>query len=152
MSSDPQTVFSGLHALVDRAEGARLFTITVLDRKAKLARRAYTSHPAEYPTSGVKPMDVDGWSERVIGKGETFIANTTDGFRPFFPDHELINRLGCHSAMNVPVIVDGEVIGTVNVLDAENHFTPERVSRIKALIEGVKPELVQAMRDTPMTA
>ncbi|MBB4066207.1 GAF domain-containing protein [Gellertiella hungarica] len=152
MSSDPQTVFADLHRTIDAAVGARLFTVTVLDRKAKLARRAYTSHPAEYPTSGVKPMLVDGWSEKVIDRGETFIANTTDGFSPYFPDHPLINSLGCHSAMNLPVIEEGEVIGTVNLLDIEQHFTPERVERIRSLVEENKPALVRAMRDTPMTA
>lgn len=152
MSSDPQSVFASLHTLIDKAVGARLFTVTVLDRKAKLARRAYTSHPVEYPTSGVKPMRSDGWSELVIDGGKTFVANTTDGFSPYFSDHPLINELGCHSAMNLPVTESGEVIGTVNVLDVEQHFTPERVARIEALVAENKPALIKAMRETPMTA
>lgn len=152
MTIDPQSAFSDLHARVDAAVGARLFTITVLDRKARLARRAYTSHPAEYPTSGVKPMRDDGWSEQVIDRGETFVANTTSGFSPYFSDHPLINELGCHSAMNLPVKEEGEVIGTVNVLDVEQHFTPERVRRIEALVDERKADLISAMRNTPMTA
>ena len=32
--------------------GARLFTVTVHDPTARLFRRAYTSHPADYPVSG----------------------------------------------------------------------------------------------------
>ncbi len=152
MSFDPQTVFAALHHTIDQAVGARLFTITVLDRKARLARRAYTSHPTEYPVSGVKPMRDDGWSEQVIDRGETFIANTTSGFSPYFADHALINELGCHSAMNLPVTDGGEVIGTVNMLDVEAHFTPERVARIEALVTEHKADLVRAMRETPMTA
>lgn len=152
MHSDPQSVFSDLHKRVDAAVGARLFTVTVLDRKAGLARRAYTSHPAEYPTSGVKPMRGDGWSEQVIDRGETFVANTTAGFSPYFSDHPLINELGCHAAMNLPVSDGGQVIGTINVLDVENHFTPERVERIQAIVAEAGTTLVKAMRDTPMTA
>lgn len=152
MSLDPLGVFANLHDAADRAAGARLFTVTVLDREAELARRAYTSHPAEYPTSGVKPMRHDGWSEIVILKGQSFVANTTDGFSPFFADYPLINQLGCHSAMNIPVSDGEKVVGTVNILDAENHFTPERVARLEALVEEHRPALLQAMRDTPMNA
>ena len=66
--------FAALHAAADAACGARLFTVTVLDRRAGLARRAYTSHPAEYPASGTKPLRSDAWSDQVIGRAEPFVA------------------------------------------------------------------------------
>ena len=38
----PDDTFAALHRAADAACGARLFTVTVLDRKAGLARRAYS--------------------------------------------------------------------------------------------------------------
>jgi len=45
-----------------------------------------------------------------------------------FPDHELIQSLGCESCLNLPIVVGGIVIGTLNCLDEAGHYTPERVA------------------------
>lgn len=150
--TDPNTVYAALHEAARAAAGARLFTITALDRKAGLARRAYTSHPEAYPATGTKPMRSDAWSDQVIGRGESFVANTTPEFAIYFNDHALINELGCHSALNMPVSVDGLVIGTVNVLDAEGHFTPERVATLQELVAAHRDALALAIAATPMGA
>jgi hypothetical protein len=147
----PDAVFSALHAEARSLTGARLFTTTVLDRKRGLARRAYTSHPVEYPASGTKPMRNDAWSDLVIGAGRSFVANTTADFAIYFTDHALINALGCHSAMNIPVADDsGLVVGTVNILDAEGHFTPERVAALESLVARRRGDLLAAMALVPM--
>lgn len=142
--------FAALHHAAEAACGARLFTITVLDRKAGLARRAYTSHPVDYPATGTKPMRNDGWTDQVIGAGRSFVANTTAEFSPYFSDHPLINALGCHSAMNIPVSENGLVVGTVNILDAEGHFTPERVALLEALVADHRASLLAAFAQVPM--
>jgi GAF domain-containing protein len=138
-------VFADLHRTADALCGARLFTVTVLDRAAGLSRRAYTSHPREYPTSGTKPMRVDAWTCQVIDEGRSFVANTTAGFAPFFADHALINALGCQAAMNIPVLNAKLVVGTVNVLDAEGHFTPARIAALEALVAQRGVQLLAAM-------
>lgn len=142
--------FADLHDAC-AALGTKLFTVTVHDPEAHLFRRAYTSHPIDYPTSGTKPMVEDDWSRRVIGEGKSFVANTTAGFAPFFPDYELINALGCHSAMNIPVKRrDRQVVGTVNLLAETNHFTPEKVAAYETLVDEHTPALLQAIAATPL--
>lgn len=143
--------FAALHRAADAACGARLFTVTVLDRKAGLARRAYTSHPVDYPATGTKPLRDDAWSDQVIGAGESFVANSTAEFAIYFSDHALINALGCESAMNIPVADDdGLVVGTVNILDAAGHFTPERISTLEWLVKSHRPDLLAAFSTVPM--
>ncbi|MCV2863947.1 GAF domain-containing protein [Albidovulum sediminicola] len=134
--------FAALHA--DCAPlGARLFTLTVHDPKARLFRRAYSSHPEDYPVSGTKPMGDDAWTRHVVDGGQSFIANTTAEFAPLFPDHAQINALGCHAALNIPVFDGaGAVVGTVNILDAEGHFTPARVAAFEALVARHRPALL----------
>jgi GAF domain-containing protein len=142
--------FSALHRAAEATCGARLFTVTVLDRKAGLARRAYSSHPVDYPVTGTKPMRDDPWSDLVIGEHKSFVANSTPEFALYFSDHALINALGCHSALNIPVVDAGQVLGTVNILDAEGHFTPDRVATLEALVQTHHAALLAAFAQVPM--
>lgn len=135
---------------LDQATGVRLFTVTVCDPAAGLVRRAYSSMPADYPVSGTKPMQEDGWSDIVMRDGKSFVANTTPEFAAWFPDHEQINGLGCQSAMNIPVKKDGQVIATVNLLDGEGYFTPIRVMTFEALVAAHHDELLEAIAQVPM--
>jgi transcriptional regulator with GAF, ATPase, and Fis domain len=139
-------IFRALHRAADAACGARLFTVTVLDRDAGLARRAYTSHPEEYPVSGTKPMRSDAWTDQVIDGGKSFVANTTAEFAPYFKDHPLINALGCQAALNIPVSDGTRVIGTVNILDREGHFDEDRVARLEGLVAEHRSQVVAAMK------
>lgn len=148
--STPDGVFSAFHADAQALGGARLLTITVLDHAAGLARRAYSSHPDAYPASGTKPMRNDAWTDLVLDQKRSFVANSTPEFAVFFADHALINALGCEAAMNIPVTDGGAVVGTVNILDAAGHFSPDRVAGFEALIAERRAELVAAMRRVPM--
>lgn len=139
----PDATFAALAA----EAGVRLFTITVQDPAARVVRRAYSSHPVDYPVSGTKPLTYDDdWSRQVLVGKKSFVANTADGFRHLFSDHALINSLGCRSAMNIPVLRDdGEVAGTVNLLDVEGFFTAETAARMEALVARRHAALLAAM-------
>lgn len=146
MTTDAQAVFAALHSSLSTVVSIKLFTVTAHDRQAGLARRVYTSHPVEYPVTGTKPMTTDDWSKHVIDDKQTFVANRTAEFSPYFGDHALINSLGCQSAVNIPVIDGSQVIATVNLLDVENHFTPDRVAALNALVARHLPDLLTALR------
>lgn len=146
MPQPDDRAFADLHRAVDQAVGIRLFTVSVLDRTAGVARRAYSSHPVAYPVTGTKPMEEDGWSRIVIDGRKTFVANSTAEFARYFGDHALINALGCQSAVNIPVSDDDMVVATVNLLDVEGYFTPDRMARIEALVAAHRPALLAAIR------
>lgn len=129
----PNAVFSALEAEVQERIGAKLFTVMTLDREAGLARRHYSNMPEAYPISGDKPMQENAWSQQVIDKHETFVANSIEEIASVFPDHELIRSLGCESCINIPIIFKGTVIGTLNCLDRADHFSPERVAKADTL-------------------
>ena len=116
------------------ALGTRLFTVTVLDLPRDVARRAYTSHPVEYPVSGTKPLTRDGWNDHCIIGQKTFVANTTPEFAKYFFDHALITSLGLGSCINIPAVANGHVLGTVNLLAEEHHFTPEKLTAYETLV------------------
>ena len=125
--------WQALHGLFDAAIGAKLFTVTTVDLDKAEARRLYTSDAAAYPVSGAKPVTVDPWYELVIVGHKSFVANTLDEIAGHFPDHALIGSLGCGSVINLPVLLAGQVVATVNCLDVEQHYTAERVATAESL-------------------
>lgn len=139
------TAFTDLHARC-MALGTRLFTVTTVDEAAGMARRLYTSHPVEYPVSGTKPMEKDGWYDHTVAGKRTFVANTPPEFAKYFFDHALIVSLGLGSCINVPVVERGRVLGTVNILAEAGHFTPEKLAAYEALVAEASPALVAELR------
>jgi GAF domain-containing protein len=126
--------FAALQALTQATVGAKLFTYMTVDMEAEVARRAYTSDPANYPTSGTKPIRYDSWFDIVHKQRQYFVANTIADIAKVFPDYELIDSLGCQSVVNMPVVIGGELVGTVNMLDVDGYYTPERVQMIREII------------------
>lgn len=123
------------------ALGTRLFTVTAHDFDAMLFRRLCSSHPVEYPATGTKPMEQDAWFDLCITRGQTFVANTPDAFAALFFDHALITSMGLGSAVNIPVLAGGIVVGTVNLLAEEGHFTANRLAAYHAIVARHAPAL-----------
>lgn len=130
----PDTAFTELCALAQSLVGAKLFTITTVDEKAGVARRQFSNMPDAYRVSGTKPLTDDAWSRHVLQGSNIFVGNTIAALAEVFSDHPLIASLGCQSAINVPIVVAGEVLGTINCLDVAGHYTPARI----AAAEGLK--------------
>ena len=112
--------------------GHKLFTVMTVDMGAGLARRAFSDHPLEYPVSGAKPIHRDSWFDIVHGQRRSFVANTLDDIAKVFPDFELIGSLGCGSVLNLPIILEGELAATINILNAEHYYTVERVGELES--------------------
>lgn len=126
-----EAALAALHELTRALGPARLFTVTLSDMAAGLARRAYSSDAAAYPVSGTKPINRDGFFHRVHVERQTYVNNDITTDREHFTDHELIAALGCGAALNMPVVLGGMVRGTVNILDATDSYPPEVVARIE---------------------
>ena len=125
------------------ALGTRLFTITTHDLTHDLFRRAYTSHPVEYPAHGTKPLTRDAWYDLCITRAQPFVANTAAEFATVFFDHALITSMGLGSAANLPLRAhDGTVPATVNLLAEPHHFTPDRLAAYTALVARHRPALL----------
>lgn len=129
-----EAAFAALQTLTEATVGVKLFTYMTVDMENELARRAYTSDAASYPTSGTKPIHYDAWFDIVHKQHAYFVANTIEDIAKVFPDYELINSLGCQSVVNMPVILGGELVGTVNMLHEKDFYTPERVAEIKSVL------------------
>lgn len=129
---DSASAWQALCELSRAVVGHRLFTVMTVDMTAGLARRAFSDHPVEYPVSGTKPIHRDAWFDIVHGQKRCFVANTIEDIAAVFPDHELIASLGCGSVLNLPVVLRGDLVATINILDEPHHYTPQRVVEAEA--------------------
>lgn len=120
----PDPLFRSLETELGQLIGHKLFTIMVLDYERGVAQRLYTSAPEAYPVQGRKPLrDLTDWGKQVIEAKQAFMGLTREVIRQTFSDHETIEALGCGAIINLPVRYDDRVLGAVNILHEENHFT-----------------------------
>jgi len=126
--------WAALETLTKTLVGARLFTVMTVDIEAMLARRAYTDDPVAYPTSGTKPVVIDDWFVTMRTKRALYVANDIRDVADHFPDLDLILSLGCGSVVNLPIILGDDLVATMNILDVEGHYTPDRVALIEAAL------------------
>ena len=129
-ATHPAEGFAALMDLAQERVGMRLFTVMRVDMAEGLARRAFTSHPEDYPASGIKPIRRNAWFA-TMERGEIFVAPRVQDHPDQFPDHELIARLGCGAVANLPVHAGGRLIGAANLLDAEGRWTDADAARLR---------------------
>ena len=127
----PDECWKALQNLTAAVAGFKLFTVMTVDLTNEVARRAYSSHPVDYPVSGTKPIHYDSWFEIVHKQHRIFVANTIADIAKVFPDHEKIWSLGCGSVVNLPVIIEGQLAATINMLQEEHYYNPARVELIE---------------------
>lgn len=131
--AQPDAIFDALRALTDEMVGVKLFTVMTHDSAKGVAQRIYSNMPDAYPVSGTKPANETDWSRQVIKEKRTFVANDIEGIAKVFFDHELIKSLGCESVINVPIVIGGEVLGTINCLHEAGFYTPDKIEAAEAL-------------------
>lgn len=135
VAKGPDAAFSALQRLVQAVVGAKLFTVMQVDMAADVSRRSFSSDPVAYPVSGTKPVNYGPWFDLVHKQRAYYVANTIEDISKLLFDHELINSLGCQSIVNMPVFIGDEMLGAVNMLNVEGHFTDERVQTIRDVLE-----------------
>ena len=133
-ASTPEAAYTALCELTQKTVGAKLFTVMTVDMTAGLAQRVFTNDPESYPASGTKPIERNSWFEVVHDQHECFVANTIEQIAEVFSDHTLIASLGCESVVNLPIILNGTLAATVNILDERNYYTEERLGLVKQLL------------------
>lgn len=126
--NQPEKAFDALCQMAQKVVGAKLFTIMDNNPAEQLVSRLYSNMPDAYPVSGTKPAgETTPWFDTVINQKKTFTTNTYEGIVRVFDDHELIRSLGCAAVINVPIVIDGAVLGTLNLLHEEGFYTEDKV-------------------------
>lgn len=150
---DPkQAAFDALRQLAYDILDLKQFTIMTSDPVRGVASRIYSDDPIPYPVGGEKPIQDNLWTETVLKRQETFVGNSIEDLAEVFPDWEKIQGLGLESCLNLPIIIDGNVVGTLNCLNIAGHFTPGRIEAANQLkLPGATVFLLAAQKSGPQT-
>ena len=132
--SDPLETGAALHKLAEAVIGVKLFTLTAIEMPLMQVRRVYSSHPEVYAVLGTKPIVIDPWFEAMRTERRITAINSAAEMEGQFPDLATIRSLGCNASLSVPIMVGGELVGTINALDAEGRYDADAVARAADLI------------------
>ena len=121
-SAQPERTFAALDHALAAVVGHKLFTVLRYHEGTGESERLYTNQPVAYPIGGRKPLNPTPWSQLVLREQRPYHGRTHADIRAVFFDHELIASLGCGSVLNLPVVVDQRVLGTLNVLHEEQWY------------------------------
>ena len=134
-AADAGAAYGALHRLAEATVGVRLFTVMMVDMGAGLARRAYTSHPEAYPTSGTKPIHRNAWFE-TLERGETFVAQRGSSTIAEVVSRPRADRPASAAARSSTCrsCVAGRLVGSVNLLDAEGRYTAGILPPLRAAL------------------
>lgn len=112
-----EDAFKSIETALARTVGHRLFTVLIIDEARMLDRRIYSSDPLNYPCGGTKPLYVDNdFYRTVVTAGLSRYCRDKEECRRAFFDYDVIEALGCESAVNVPVRWNGVTLGSLNLL------------------------------------
>ncbi len=125
---DPtEPTFMALRQLAYDLPDLKQFTLMAFDQARGVAQRIYSDDPGPYPVGGAKPILPNAWTETVLVRHETHMGNSIKDLATVFRDREKIQSLGLASCLNLPIVVGGHVVGTLNFLSVAGHFTADRV-------------------------
>ena len=127
----PEAFFKAIDKALAEVVGHKLFTLLYVAPDGKRVKRLYTNMPKEYPVGGYKEIKSTPWHKRVVEEGRAWVGHDAKDIEWAFFDHELILSLGCESAMNVPVVYAGRMLGTMNLLDEKGHYAETDVAKVE---------------------
>lgn len=143
-AGQPKFFYHALDAALDRHVGHKL--LTLLYKDGDEVARVYSNMPDVYPVFGRKPMGITPWGDLVLRRKQPFLGRDREGVKWAFFDHELIASLGLNSALNIPVVYNGETIGTINLLHEEHHYEEKHVEIARQFGPLLIPAFLEARR------
>lgn len=146
-------LIGGVGKMLHETIGTRLLTASVYDMDARQSKRVYSENLDAYPLAGLKPILDNRYSETVLRNHQIFHTLRIEEIAEVFSDWPLIQSLGNGSNANIPVVVDGKVIGTLNLLHEAGYYTAERIAPAAALLPYATiafQHLAKSLHETPM--
>ena len=132
--------------LLADAFGHQLFTALVYLESQQLMKRLYTSDESISPLGGFKATGNGPWSRHVLGEGKLYVASTEEDVRTVFSEAPMLIERGLQSAFNLPVRVEGRVVGSLNLLSTR-HAYDQADHDLAALISGLcAPVFIEELR------
>ncbi len=137
---------------LNRDVGSKLTSASIFDLENMRSRRIHSDNSEAYPVGNYKQIDRNLFFTTVLENAQPFVTSRIEQIAEVFFDWRKIQALGFESNMNLPAVVDGKVIGTINMLAPAGHFTGEKVAAALAWQPIVTLCFLLTARDETLTA
>jgi hypothetical protein len=135
-------VFRAVDSALQRLVGHRLLTVLVYHDAGALATRLYSSDPATYPEGATDPVASPAWADQVLHWGLPFVGHRAEELASVFAHHERLILLGLGSVVNMPLRWQGQVLGSVNMLDAPGRYAHLDIDLVRIIAHTAVPALL----------
>jgi hypothetical protein len=142
LPGQPRPTLEAAGEAFQESVGHRLYTVTRMLAGGREVERIHSTMPEVYAVGGRKPVLPNAFTERVRKEMKPFLAKSPAEFAPLFPDHATITGLGLGCVINLPIVHDGAVLGTVNLLDAEGTYDERHVEPAMTIARQILPVLL----------
>lgn len=146
LPGQPAPLYRAVDAAMKALVGYGLFTMMVVAPPGDRVRRVYSTNPAAYPVGGYKENRSTPWGKVVIEDKQAYIGSSAADIRWAFADHELIASLGLESVLNLPVLWNGNCIGSLNLLHGPAHYRQEHVELLRPYAQLVTAAFLEDAR------
>ncbi len=147
-TGQPETGFKALDEAFDQVLGHKLFTVLLFHHDSGDSERFYSNQPDAYPVGGRKKLNPTFWTDHVLRGQKPYIGRTYEDIVAVFFDHELIRSLGCESVLNLPVVLDGRTLGTINLLHEAGWYDESQLETGTVLAALAIPGLAMLQQKT----
>lgn len=147
--ADPGAALAHIETARHALLGPGLLTVNLVSARPADAdgafqlRRAWSSHPADYPVGGGKRKPPTPWTQQLLARGEVFVGEGEGALAAAFDDASRILAMGLRSVINVPLLVAGECRATFNVLGPNPRWSPRQVAAVRLLALLARPSVLQ---------
>ena len=91
---------------------------------------------------GTKPIPKNSWTNKVINNKKYFFGESKNQIKKLFFDYKKIFSLECGSIINIPIINDQKILGTLNILHKERFYTKKSVKMIQPYAQLLSPYFI----------
>ena len=134
LAAGAQQTIAAMNALFLAIPGIRTVTWLATAPDRSVTHRIGTSEAKGFPIGGFDPIDDSAWNLRIFGEKSPIIGNNRDGMAAYIPETDQLVAMGYGSTACFPIVIAGEVRGTVNFLGDAGLFTAGVLARIHALL------------------
>lgn len=130
----PQPLMALLSELFTALPGVRTVTYLATAPDRSVTHRIGTSDPQGFPIGGFDPIDDSAWNRRIFGEQQPIVGDTPEQMAAFIPETGQLLAMGYGATLCAPIVIFGEVRGTVNLLGDAGIFTPALLEQFYTLL------------------
>ena len=132
-AKSPAAVFETINAIATRRVAAGLVTVMRHIEAEQMVERLYSSVPSAYPVGGRKLKRDSAWSRHVLVEHRVLVSAGDEALKEHYVDHATITGLGLHSCVNVPLVSQGQCVGTMNVCAPQTEWSEDDLALVRVL-------------------